>query len=225
MENFDYFILQTAEEEFNLKPKILEIGSRIQENQSHLAIRQIFGNKNNKDEYIGIDFIEGPGVDMVENVQNLPLADNYFNTIIALNLLEHVEQFWLAVDEIKRLIAQTGIIILSTPFIFEIHGCPHDYYRFTPDYYRGVFKEFNYVIVGWIGDEKMPKNVFCLASDNPLIKNKYESFYKNLERKYLDDIRLTEYIKFKLRSFVCGNRFKNVFRHFHSLTCDLKENH
>lgn len=99
MENIDYFFVESAHDGFNLQTKILEIGSRVQENQAHLGIRQIFASKNDKREYVGVDYINGEGVDLISNVQNLPFPDNYFKTIVAMNLFEHVEQFWHAFDE------------------------------------------------------------------------------------------------------------------------------
>lgn len=224
MEQVDYFLIESAENLFGLKPRILELGARIQENQSGLAIRKIFGAKNNKSNYTGVDYIDGEGVDLTSNVSKLPFADNSFSTIVAMNLFEHVEKFWQSFDEVKRLVKKDGVIICSTPFIFEIHGCPYDYFRFTPDFYRNVFKDFKFVVIGWVGDEKMPKNVFAIASNDLIVKNNFNAFYSMMQSKYNSDISSFRKLKNRLRSYVCGAFFRNSIRNFYSLTFELYEN-
>lgn len=221
MEKIDYAFMQTVEEVFDLQPKILELGSRIIGKQGELSIRQIFGSKNHKDKYVGADYIEGDGVDFVTNVQDIDIPDQSFNTIIAMNLFEHVEKFWLVFDEMKRLVSEDGVIVCSTPFSYEIHGCPYDYYRFTPYFYENQFRSFKYRIHVSIGAKRRPKIVYAIASNNKRIVDNFEAFKEILKKRHQKLIPPAKVVVFKLRSMLCGNHFKEAISQFGDLNITL----
>jgi len=109
MERIDHIFMQATKESFKLKANYIELGSRVITDQKHLSARLVFkGNFDKSSEYIGIDYLEGEGVDKVCDVRNLPFEDNTINTVIAMNLFEHVEQSWLAFDEIKSVLSPGG---------------------------------------------------------------------------------------------------------------------
>jgi len=180
MEKIDYLFMEAASESFNLKPKFLELGSRVIGNQKELSARNVFdiGLNGNKDyigvDYIGVDYIDGEGVDKVCDVRRLPFEDQSFNTIIAMNLLEHVQQPWLALEEIKRVLSKEGVVILATPFCYEIHGCPYDYYRFTPSFYLDMFKEFKTKITVTVGYRMRPKMVYFIGGNCDSLETCYD---------------------------------------------------
>lgn len=57
--------------------------------------------------------------------------DNSVDLFVVLEVLEHVQNPQKAVNEIFRVLKPGGKVIVSTPFIFQIHDMPHDYWRFT----------------------------------------------------------------------------------------------
>lgn len=61
----------------------------------------------------------------------LPFADKTFDTLFCCSVLEHTLEPWQAFVEMERVLAPGGIAIISIPFMFYLHGLPHDYYRFT----------------------------------------------------------------------------------------------
>ena len=61
----------------------------------------------------------------------LPFAEKSFDTLFCCSVLEHTLEPWQAFVEMKRILAPDGLAIISIPFIFYLHGLPHDYYRFT----------------------------------------------------------------------------------------------
>jgi len=68
------------------------------------------------------------------NVLRLPFKDNVFDAVISDQVLEHVEgEPQLAINEMFRVLKPNGIALHATCFINPIHGCPNDYWRFTPD--------------------------------------------------------------------------------------------
>lgn len=47
--------------------------------------------------------------------QSLPFKDNYFDAVLALDVLEHIKNDNLALIEIKRVVKPNGIILISVP--------------------------------------------------------------------------------------------------------------
>lgn len=63
--------------------------------------------------------------------RSLPFADEEFDTVILSDVLEHIAQPELLWKEMSRILARGGKIIMSVPFYYCLHECPHDYYRYT----------------------------------------------------------------------------------------------
>ena len=61
----------------------------------------------------------------------LPFADGCFDSVFCCSVLEHVTDPGSAFAEIARVLKQDGFAIISVPFLFYLHGQPHDYYRYT----------------------------------------------------------------------------------------------
>lgn len=80
---------------------------------------------------ISIDINKEKNPDIVMDVNNLNFEDNYFDIIFIFEVLEHLAEPSKAIDEIYRVLKKSGKVLISTPFILEIHGAPNDYYRFT----------------------------------------------------------------------------------------------
>ncbi|HET9494394.1 MAG TPA: class I SAM-dependent methyltransferase [Chloroflexia bacterium] len=75
---------------------------------------------------------EHPEVDVLfDATGQYPFADGSFDTIFCCSVLEHAQEPWKAFSEIWRVLAPGGTAIISVPFIYYLHGQPHDYYRFT----------------------------------------------------------------------------------------------
>lgn len=70
-------------------PRIAEIGSQIVEGQA--SLRQLFPQA---ERYVGYDFAEGAGVDIVvEDPYSLPAADASFQCVLSSSCFEHAEFF------------------------------------------------------------------------------------------------------------------------------------
>ncbi|MFM2344637.1 MAG: hypothetical protein RLZZ210_1248 [Pseudomonadota bacterium] len=84
--------------------------------------------------YIGIDFIQANGVDVVlTDPYSLPFADNSLDCIISSSVFEHSEMFWLVFNEIMRVLKPEGLFYLNTPSNGFFHRYPVDCWRFYPD--------------------------------------------------------------------------------------------
>ena len=71
------------------------------------------------------------------DILNLPFEDSEFDAVVSDQVLEHVSGSpQKAIDELFRVLKPGGLALHTTCFINPIHGCPHDYWRFTPEALR-----------------------------------------------------------------------------------------
>lgn len=68
-----------------------------------------------------------------------------FDYIVCTEVLEHTLQPFNAVDELERLLKHGGLVFVSVPFDFRIHGPLPDCWRFTEHGLRALFKNFEIV--------------------------------------------------------------------------------
>lgn len=93
-------------------------------------------------EAIRLDITPHPHVSVQGDARSLPFADETFDLIICSHVLEHVNGYWLAADELKRITHPGGMMLIETPFIFPFHpaspGDRHDYVRLTQEGLRAI---------------------------------------------------------------------------------------
>jgi len=84
-------------------------------------------------EYIGCDVVQSSlqKVDVVCDATDIPFENECFDSIISTQVLEHISETDLCLQEMYRLLVKGGILILTVPFVWPIHEEPYDYYRFT----------------------------------------------------------------------------------------------
>jgi ubiquinone/menaquinone biosynthesis C-methylase UbiE len=81
---------------------------------------------------VGLDVLPGPAVDVVvASNEHWPLPDEKFDVILSSQVLEHVEHLDITLDEMRRVLKRGGVAILTFPFLYNEHGAPWDYRRFT----------------------------------------------------------------------------------------------
>ena len=75
--------------------------------------------------------------------KNKFLANNSFDIIVATEVLEHVLNPFAAIEELYRILKFNGILLISVPFNFRIHGPLPDCWRFTEYGLSELLKKFN----------------------------------------------------------------------------------
>ena len=86
--------------------------------------------------------------------KKLKIKSNKYNNILLFNVLEHLPEYRIALSQINRILKKKGKIIGSTPFIYQIHGAPKDYFRFTKEFFEFELKKqkFNNIKVQCLGN-------------------------------------------------------------------------
>ena len=116
-----------------LKPGIvLDVGSKLAPYREQISHTK----------YLTLDIDSRIKPDIVSDISKVNWESNYFDTIIATEILGHCYSPEKAINEIYRLLKPTGICILSTRFFYRYHPDPKDYYRFTEDSLKYLFRNF-----------------------------------------------------------------------------------
>ena len=118
---------------YNFLPKnsiVLDIGS---------------GNRRLCPEIINIDLYPWSEVDVIADAHNLPFSDSSIDGVVFSWVLEHMKDPEIIASEIYRILKKGGYLYLSTNFITPYHSSPNDYYRWTDDGLRVLFKNFKII--------------------------------------------------------------------------------
>ncbi len=84
--------------------------------------------------YIGVDFAEGKGVDVVlTDPYSLPFEADSIDVCICSSCFEHAEFFWLSFNEMQRILKPGGLLFLNVPSNGNFHRFPVDCWRFYAD--------------------------------------------------------------------------------------------
>jgi SAM-dependent methyltransferase len=82
--------------------------------------------------YVGADMAPGSAVDRVLKQDGLTEElDESYDVVLSTQVLEHVKSPESYVRESYRILRPGGQLILTTHGMFEEHGCPYDFYRWT----------------------------------------------------------------------------------------------
>ncbi len=128
----------------NEELKIFDIGAQ-DVNPQPLNYRQIF--ENGRWKYVGVDMTAGPNVDLVlgDPYDWTAVADNSLDVIVTGQAFEHIEFFWVTMEEMARTLKPEGLIFLIAPSTGPEHRYPVDCWRFYPDGMHALGK--------WVGLE------------------------------------------------------------------------
>ncbi len=63
--------------------------------------------------------------------ERIPLADHSVDVIISIQVLEHLSSPHQAMREMARVLKPDGHLFMTTPFFYQEHQQPHDYFRYT----------------------------------------------------------------------------------------------
>jgi SAM-dependent methyltransferase len=84
-------------------------------------------------------------IDIIADAHNLPFENGQFDGVVAVEVFEHLRDPRKAASEVYRVLKSGGGLVMSTPFLFRVHGDPHDYQRFTEGGLRQLLDEFREV--------------------------------------------------------------------------------
>jgi SAM-dependent methyltransferase len=81
------------------------------------------------------------------------IPNDTFDLIICSEVLEHTNNPFHAVNELRRILKPKGLVCVSTPFNFRIHGPLPDNWRFTIHGLKVLFSNFEDVKINELNDD------------------------------------------------------------------------
>lgn len=90
-------------------------------------------------------------IDKVADVHSLHYQDNSFDSIVAFEVFEHLENPYKASREIYRVLSKNGSAYISIPYMFRIHADPNDFTRFTYNGLLKLFSQFKSIEINTLG--------------------------------------------------------------------------
>ena len=99
------------------------------------------------DEYVRMDVVAGPNVDIVGSAEQIPFDEAHFDAIVCTQVLEHIPHPTEACREFFRVLKPGGILLLTVPQMNELHEEPADYWRYTRFGLERLFTEQGFTIV------------------------------------------------------------------------------
>jgi SAM-dependent methyltransferase len=88
---------------------------------------------------VNIDREMRPSV-IVDLAHPLPFRDASFDTVLSFNTLEHLVDDQFALDEMVRVLRPGGALQVLVPFLYRVHGHPHDFHRHTAQGWNAMLR-------------------------------------------------------------------------------------
>jgi SAM-dependent methyltransferase len=105
------------------------------------------------DDYIGLDICtsghnhKNSKVDVFYDGQIIPFNDNSFDAVLSFEVFEHVFNLSTVLDEIKRVLKQDGLLLISIPFAWGEHEIPYDFARYSSYGISNIFIQNQFEII------------------------------------------------------------------------------
>lgn len=80
-----------------------------------------------------LDLTRDEGADYAGAVEATGLPDGSYDLVLCTQVLEHCDDPWQGVAEIRRILKPGGRAILTVPHVWFYHPHPHDHWRFTQE--------------------------------------------------------------------------------------------
>ncbi len=120
------------------KNKVLDVGSKKSPYKKYLKFKK----------YQTLDISNKFKPDIVADILDFKSLKKYeddFDLILMTEVLEHIKEPQLAVNNLNKLLKKGGTCVITTPFFYPIHGDPDDYYRYTGSALKYLFKDYSKV--------------------------------------------------------------------------------
>ncbi|MDB5237306.1 MAG: Methyltransferase type 11 [Parcubacteria group bacterium] len=99
------------------------------------------------DSFVSLDIESGPGVDVVGSADDLPFKDGEFDSLVSMQVFEHLKYPEKAAQEMARVLAPGGNVLITVPQWNELHSEPHDYWRYTNYGLQELFERNGFALV------------------------------------------------------------------------------
>jgi len=107
----------------------------------------------NVEEYIGLDF-EKTGhdhsneeIDVFYDGKTIPFADEYFDSILCSEVVEHLFDLPATLSEMNRVLKKGGKLLITCPFAWGEHEVPYDFARYTQFALKDILEKKGFRVI------------------------------------------------------------------------------
>jgi len=98
--------------------------------------RKPYQNLFEVESYTGVDMAREDDwtksyADVLYDGKRLPFENEMFDGILSTEVIEHIPDAEPAVEELFRVLKPGGKLLITVPFVWNEHGMPYDYLRYT----------------------------------------------------------------------------------------------
>lgn len=101
---------------------------------------------------VSVDIAWAASLSVQGDATALPFRDGVFDLVVCTNVLEHIPQPGLALQEAKRVTVSDGLLYFEVPFLYHFHTATesdgHDYLRWTREGVRALFGDCQILEIG-----------------------------------------------------------------------------
>jgi SAM-dependent methyltransferase len=110
-----------------------------------MPYRHFLLNNTTISQYIGLDIEQALNYgdikpDVTWDGLTIPFDNEYFDTVFATEVFEHIHDLDTALKEMYRVLKPGGVLFFTVPFLWPLHEAPYDEYRYTPYALEKKFK-------------------------------------------------------------------------------------
>ena len=133
-EHLRQFVLRSSQE-MSATGRMLDIGA-----QGRTYVRDSFPGWVIE----SLDLVDDYNPDYVGDITltNEAIPDHHFDAVCCLEVLEHTVDPFAVIHELRRILKPGGVLLISAPVNFRIHGPLPDCWRFTEYGWRVLLKDF-----------------------------------------------------------------------------------
>ena len=188
--------------------KVIEVGS-YDVNGSLRPVVESWGAA----EYVGVDIVPGPGVDVICKAENLveKFGKQSFDVVISTELLEHVRDWKKVIANIKGICRPNGTILITTrSYGFGYHAYPHDFWRYEVEDMKQIFSDCE--ILGLEKDFQAPGVFVKVRKPKSFAEKDLSNYnlYSVVANKRVREIAEEDFRNFYFVRLVFKEKLKNV---------------
>jgi ubiquinone/menaquinone biosynthesis C-methylase UbiE len=134
--------------------------------------------------YFGVDIADATKFDYDRSDithfdgKNIPFPNEYFDNMMCTEVLEHVEEYQILVDEVYRVLKPRGSALFTIPWSARYHYIPYDYFRYTPSSLQKIFSKFTEVKI-------IPRGTDVTAISSKLIVLYFRNVFPSEKWRYV----------------------------------------
>ncbi|WP_372716852.1 class I SAM-dependent methyltransferase [Novipirellula sp.] len=134
-QNIDLYVIRKAilttveDASCQFRGRFLDVGAG---NQPY---RELIESNSQVSEYVPLDLHDNGAYEDAKYTWDgveMPFDNDEFDSAMATEVLEHCPNPDITLGEIHRVLKPGAYFLFTVPFVWPLHDCPHDEYRYTP---------------------------------------------------------------------------------------------